>query len=432
MPYVPAPVSAESLREDVLNICALGNRYTGSAGEREARALIVEEFQKSGLEDVRLEELTVVGYRPEIASCSVDGVDFEATGLQFTASAEVEAEGVYIGAPQSVGDIQALEGTVGSLAGKIAVLHTAVPFLLAPSLAERGACGIVVISSNWGGEIGHFTAQGYPPPDPQESDWPHLGVPGVAIEARHGLWLLTLIAAGRRRVRVVHGASYVPVETANVVGEITGCTVPGERIVVGAHYDTQFEGVGACDNATGLATLFQVARAWPSRSPCRTVTLVAFADEEHGFGGSTAYCRRHADSLNATIAMMNLDALGWAYPASRALLSDSAIRCFALEHASALGWKVQSDVDAARLPGSDIVPFIDAGVPAYAFWRYPPPHPHYHSAGDVVELIDFSQVAETASMATDTALRIAREPELRFGRSQPTMDVGLISTPTSR
>jgi hypothetical protein len=117
--------------------------------------------------------------------------------------------------------------------------------------------------------------------------------------------------------------------------------------------------------------------------------------------------------------MVNLDALAWAYPARKALYGDPSILRYAAARASSLGWFPAEEVDASLLAGADVNPFIDAGVPACWFWRYPPQHPYYHSEGDDPELLDPKLVAETADVAADTAFSLAQDPDLDLGRARP-------------
>jgi Iap family predicted aminopeptidase len=405
------------LRRRVEAVCRVGNRYVGTDGERAARALVLAEFERAGLVAVRAEPLSVLAYEPADAWCGLDAVRFAATGLQLTASGDVEGEAVYLGAPDSVNDVDRLAAAIGPLEGRVVVLRTPVPFVFGDALLERGAAAMVVVSGNEGGEIGHFVARGYPAVGEDGAPRGPLPIPGVTISEPSGHRLLALLVAGKRSVRVRHDATYREVQTANVVGELRGAD-DARRVVVGAHYDTQLEGVGACDNATGLAALLELAATWPALELRRSVVFVAFADEEHGCAGSIAFCRRRHDALESVLGMVNLDALAWAYPATRALLADPAILEFAAESAAASGWAPEVAVDASELAGSDLNAFIDAGVPSCWLWRYPPPHPHYHGAGDTPELLDYRLVAETATAAASTVLRLAQD-EHSLGRSRP-------------
>jgi Iap family predicted aminopeptidase len=406
-----------ALRQYVEAVCAVGNRYVGTDGERAARRLVLDAFGEAGLAAVRTEALSVLAYEPEAAWCSLDGERFPATGLQLTASDDVEAEAVYLGAPDAADELDPVAAAVDGVDGKVVVLRTPVPFVFGDALVQRGAVAMVVISGNDRGEIGHFVARGYPAVGSDGAPRGPLKIPGVTISEPSGHRLLALLVSGKRSLTVRHRASYRELETANVVGEIRGAD-EAERVVVGAHYDSQLEGVGACDNATGLAALLELAATWSTLDVRRSVVFVAFADEEHGCAGSIAFCRRHRELLDSAVGMVNLDALAWAFPATRALHADPALLEFASESASAVEWEPELSVDASLLAGSDQNPFIDAGVPACWLWRYPPPHPHYHGAGDTPRLLDYDLVAETATASAYTLLRLAQE-DVSFGRSRP-------------
>ena len=57
--------------------------------------------------------------------------------------------------------------------------------------------------------------------------------------------------------------------------------LPGRRprlpsLVIGAHYDTVTGSPGADDNASAVAVLLEVARAFAGRTPRRTVRIVFY------------------------------------------------------------------------------------------------------------------------------------------------------------
>lgn len=66
----------------------------------------------------------------------------------------------------------------------------------------------------------------------------------------------------------------------NIMVEIPGDRLREEIIVIGAHYDTADESPGANDNATGVAALLALARAFSGEKTARTLRLVAFTNEE--------------------------------------------------------------------------------------------------------------------------------------------------------
>jgi hypothetical protein len=295
-----------------------------------------------------------------------------------------------------------------ALAGRIAIVRSGVPMTVVPGLVERGVAGIVVIGGAPNGLVQHFTAAFYPPPLAPPWEGRVLGVPGVTVEAEAGERLLALLSAGPTRLRLEHRAGYETATSANVVAEIPGTEPDAARVVVGAHYDTQLESPGAADNATGLAALLGIARAWAGLRPLRTIELVAFGVEEPAaWGASNFVARRDPESI---AAMVNLDALGPPIDATRTIVADPRVAPFAAESAAATGWEVEQQLDARDFPYADHAPFIAAGVPAAWIWRYPPPHPYYHSSGDTPRWVNFTRLAEDATASAFTAFRLATAP----------------------
>lgn len=100
-----------------------------------------------------------------------------------------------------------------------------------------------------------------------------------------------------------------------------------ETVVVGAHYDHVGRGGqnslapgsseihnGADDNASGTATLIELARRFGQRArqkPLpRRVVFIAFTGEELGLLGSARYVKQPVFPLDKTVAMLNMDMVG--------------------------------------------------------------------------------------------------------------------------
>jgi Peptidase family M28 len=462
-----SPLDAAALRRDVERLAALGPRFAGTHGEERGRAFVREVLAAALPGGVHEEEFDHLAYRPGSATCQVLGsdLDLQCAGLQSTAVGAVEAEAIYVGGGDEP-TIEALEqggdesaeggpgqrgrpdgeaagdqsgrrevrvnddtfatggsgrrtgGTsgrgpatgqagrrAGTLAGRIAVVRSGVPTTVVPALVDRGVAGVVVIGGAPDGLVQHFTAAFYPPPLAPPWEGRVLPVPGVTVEAEAGERLLALLSASPVRLRLEHRAGYETATSANVVAEIPGTEPGGARVVVGAHYDTQLESPGAADNATGLAALLGMARAWAGLRPLRTIELVAFGCEEPAaWGASHFVARRDPKSI---AAMVNLDALGPPVDATRTIVADPRLATFAAESCSATGWEVEQQLDARDFPYADHAPFIAAAIPAAWIWRYPPPHPYYHSSGDTLRWVNFTRLAEDATASAFTAFRLA-------------------------
>ncbi len=316
-------------------------------------------------------------------------------------------------------DIQAAEQQGVTLEGKVVVAHSYFTFAVAPALARKHIAALVNVSDAPDGLIPHFTACFYPPPVNPPWTGRVLDFPGVTVEAEAARRLLSAMTLGRVRLRVEHRARYSQRTTGNVLGEIPGSDLSSERVIIGAHYDTQLEGPGAADNSTGVAVLAELARAWRELKPPRTIVFAAFAAEELASWGAYRYVLAHRDKNPLTVGMVNLDALGLPFPGTRVVVADASMTAFAKETAERIGWSAEEEMDASAIPLADLNPFIDAGIPSCWLWRYPPQHPYYHTSGDVMRYVAIENVTDVANASAYVAFRLAHLPDAGLGRARP-------------
>ena len=415
-------VESDGLGMRLRDVVEFGNRFSGTRGERACSEFLLDEFERLNLSRVRTEEFAYLAYEPILAACIAVGEDDElpCSPLQNTADGVAEGEAVYIGSGAAA-EIDAAEQRVGGLSGRVAVVHSSIPFLVAPLLAQRGIAALVNIGDAPDGLVPHFTAVFYPPPSRPPWEDRVLAFPGVTLEAQAGRRLLTLMTSGPVRVQVQHSARYVEKVAVNVLGEIPGEIEPEQRVVVGAHYDTQLEGVGAWDNGSGVAAILQLAARWRNLRLRRTVLFGAWAVEELGAWGSSSFVTRHAADHTNMIGMVNLDALGGPFSGPRVIFANQAIADFAHESAESVGWSADAKLDASLYPFSDHNPFIDAGIPACSLWHFPAQHPYYHTSRDVLDYVDVDRAAAAATAAGFIAYRLAQssEPELPHRTRRP-------------
>jgi len=410
---VPA-LDRDEIERHLDAICAIGNRYVGTAGEAAARAYVLRHFAGAGLRDIRAEEFEVRTYGCDQAACHVPawGLSLECVGLQGTISGEIEAEAVYLGGGESVAELLGDAPEQPPLEGRIAVIQSFWPWELTDVLLERGIAGLVLISDVPENLIAHLPARWYGSLDAAIGQGP-AAVPGETVGARTGRRLVRALASGASAVRISHAASYATRTTSNLLAATAGTDQNG--VVLAAHYDTFMDGAGAHDNASGLAALLAAASAWSASPPLHRVVLASFAAEELGLCGSAEYCRRHAEELPSLAAMVNLDALAWRVAGPRCLVVDPGLERFATALLEHIGWAPDAVWDA-REAESDIAPFVAAGVPGAWCWRFPPQHPYFGSARDSRELLDVDLITETANAAACLAYRIACEASPAFRR----------------
>lgn len=109
-----------------------------------------------------------------------------------------------------------------------------------------------------------------------------------------------------------------PVVSHNVVALLEGSRHPDETVIYGAHWDANGIGApdargdrirnGAIDNATGTATLVEIARAFAAGPrPERSLLFIAYTAEEKGLLGAEWYAAHPLRPLETTAAVLNLD-----------------------------------------------------------------------------------------------------------------------------
>lgn len=84
-----------------------------------------------------------------------------------------------------------------------------------------------------------------------------------------------------------------------------------ETLIVGAHYDSVAASPGADDNASGVATLLELARLFADMERPRRLTLVLFDREEDGLLGSFAYVNANLPLLATLQGAIVLEMTGY-------------------------------------------------------------------------------------------------------------------------
>ncbi|WP_253344005.1 M28 family metallopeptidase [Sphingobium sp. OAS761] len=121
------------------------------------------------------------------------------------------------------------------------------------------------------------------------------------------------------------------VQSANVLARIPGAKRPGETVMYGAHWDAYGAGkpdaqgriyrAGANDDALGIASLFEIARAFKAGpTPDRSILFAAWTAEERGLLGSEYYATNPVWPLEKTVANLTIDIMQTAGKAKDVIL----------------------------------------------------------------------------------------------------------------
>ncbi|MEH6665065.1 MAG: M28 family peptidase [Brevundimonas sp.] len=193
----------------------------------------------------------------------------------------------------------------------------------------------------------------------------------------------------------------VSYDGVNVVGLIRGTARPDRYIVVTAHYDHMgtYQGRlynGADDNASGVASMLELAARLKTDAPAHSVLFVALDGEERGLIGADQFIQRPPVPLESIALNVNLDmtarvddgylwATGtWQYPQLRPMLEPiqpvGSVRLVmgkdTPDDRGADNWVNSSDHAVFHREG---IPFVYFGVDY---------HPDYHEPTDDYERVE--------------------------------------------
>jgi Zn-dependent M28 family amino/carboxypeptidase len=172
------------------------------------------------------------------------------------------------------------------------------------------------------------------------------------------------------------------VESQNVVGIVRGRdpALADEFVVLTAHLDHVGIGAaidgdaiynGAMDNASGIATLLESARAIAAARPKRSVVFVAVTAEEKGLLGSRYFALHPTVAKDGIVANINMDMFLPLFPLKTLMVlgldeSDLGDDVRAVTTAMNVGVQADPEPQRNRFIRSDQYSFIREGVPALA------------------------------------------------------------------
>jgi Zn-dependent M28 family amino/carboxypeptidase len=261
--------------------------------------------------------------------------------------------------------------------------------------------------------------------------------------------ILALADAQKALPRFALGKSLsatVTTETAhvvspNVVAKLAGSdpTLKAQYVLISAHLDHLGVGApihgktiyaGAMDDASGVATVLEVARMLSQAKvrPKRSMLFVVFTAEEKGLLGSR-YFAGHPTVLEKDIAAdLNLDMFMPIFPLKKlhvqgleqSTLADQARAVGAAHHIEIAG---DPEPDRNSFIRTDQYSFVQAGVPALAFkfgWVMGSPEykawrawlaERYHSTDDdLTQPVDFAAAAQFNDFFADLSRAVADDP----------------------
>ncbi len=219
-----------------------------------------------------------------------------------------------------------------------------------------------------------------------------------------------------------------PHELQNLVGYIPGQDprFNNQAIVISAHYDHLGYGwpderaqaeqgaiySGADDNASGVAILLELARAYmKGPKPPRTLVFLAVSGEEAGLLGSAYYVANPGPvPVEGIRAVINMDTVG--------RLGELPVQVLGTESAAEWppvfrGVGFTTGIPIKTVPGatasSDQQSFINAGVPGVQIFTGA--HGDYHRPTDTVDKVDVDGMVRVATVVREAATYLTEREE---------------------
>jgi hypothetical protein len=228
---------------------------------------------------------------------------------------------------------------------------------------------------------------------------------------------LASFPTGRKVRLAVQTKPWRDATTHNVVAVLPGSdpALKGEYVLVGAHLDHIGDwprlNPGADDNASGSASLLEVARAAASlkERPRRSIVFAWFAAEELGLRGAEHFAKNPPASAGKCVAMLNLDMFGAGnglyvaggenFPEIRSAVEASRDRLVP-------GFNLKS----GKIRGegrADHAPFFERGIRAVSLFGSGGEHHGYHGPDDTVYFITPKTMESGARVVFGAAVALA-------------------------
>ena len=251
----------------VKNICAFGERRDGTNAARKTAAYIEKEFRKAGLE-IEKDTFSYSLFEAKKIRLFVDGnkINYRQVILD-PYKGNIRYRGPFLFFfPDSSLSKQMMQ----DMAGKVIVTKDPADYY---SLSVRNPRAVLIL---------------------EKTDFDRL--------------IRTAIPEGSHELIFDFSGKTKTIQSVNIAGVLKPVQADSGEIIISAHWDS-FASVGADDNASGLATLIELASYFNlHRNELKTnLKFISFGAEEMGTIGAVAYVDHHPGELENCKLMFNID-----------------------------------------------------------------------------------------------------------------------------
>lgn len=390
-------ISGENIYDHIKAIASKDDaRITGTEGEEAAADYIAEQFESYGL-DLRRQEFDIVNWFDGSASLEMTSPEikvFDVANYQYscaTPEAGIDAAVVDCGLGYP-------EDFPADTAGKIALISRG-EFTFAEKVqnaAKAGAVAAIIYNNRPGAVDGTLG-------DPSE-------IPAMEMLQEDGLYIINMLDGGNTVNLSMYSECRIDYGTSqNVIGSLKADrgNESNGTIVIGAHMDC-VDTPGANDNASGVATMLEIARVLSESKLAYNIEFAAFGAEEIGLVGSYQYIDSLSEEeFNDTIAMINMDMVGVG-EAVGVMTVDEAAESFVADLAEVYLDKYGYPHDRSTSSSSDHEGFELSGIPS-VFLDYHE-DPNYHTDEDSLDKIDKDNLYNIGHLVASMTYDMAKTP----------------------
>jgi hypothetical protein len=203
---------------------------------------------------------------------------------------------------------------------------------------------------------------------------------------------------------------------ANVYARLRGDGTPG-ALLLAAHYDSVAQSPGAADDASGVATLLETARALRAGAPLKRDVVFLFTDlEEDLLLGAAAFIREHPWRHEVALAL-NFDARGNRGPSvlyelppkSGELLTQLAA---AIPHLTSTSF--MTTLSRVLPNGTDALALASGAIPTLSF-AFVDGYAAYHRATDTPAALSAGSLQQHGDYAISIVRTLGATPTLQLG-----------------
>jgi aminopeptidase YwaD len=399
-------ISADNIMEHI-DVLSPGDdaRVTGSDGERAAaeyiEGLFMDEFKLDEVEKPTFDAVVFYDYGAKFAVNTPGDLQLSGKGalnMEFTASGTVSAPLVYSG----IGGTDDFAGI--DVTGKIALIRRG-EYTFGEKVrnaAAAGAAGAIIFNNIM--EEGFIMATLGEPAN----------IPAIEIHPEDGEKLSALLQNGTEISATMTASGKIEnVVSQNVIGTLYAEENKNNTptIVIGAHYDC-VNTPGANDNASGTATMLELARVLSKYEHNANIKFIAFGAEEVGLVGAYDFVEGLDKNERQKIAaMINMDMVGVGDKVGIFTIGDKASSVMA-DLAETYIQKNNLDYLAPDIEDrSDHAAFAENGIPA-VYFTYEV-DPNYHTDNDIIDYVEGENVGNIAKIVAEMTYDMAEAPRLQ-------------------